>query len=258
MNVSIIIPVYNGQKYVKKTILSALNQEGCEVIVVNDGSTDNTQKILDWFGARIKVINHDKNYGTAKALNSGIHAASCDWIKWLSADDILKADAVHDMLDAVSGVMSNDDKIFYTDYDIIDETDYILKHFHEPDNSNNQKAVLLDHFYGNGSTSLIHKNVFKKCGMFDETLGYQEDYEFWLRCVLIHGIDLYKLELNTVFYRVHDGQLTALHKGESLKKADEIREKILSRVPHYRQLVGSLSLPYRLRLKRMLQRLLYT
>jgi teichuronic acid biosynthesis glycosyltransferase TuaG len=87
--VSIIIPVYNCQKYVGYAIESALNQtyEDVEVIVIDDGSFDDTLDIITQFdGITVLVKN---NGGTASALNEGIKTAKGDWIHWLSADDVL-------------------------------------------------------------------------------------------------------------------------------------------------------------------------
>lgn len=220
--ISIIIPVYNGEKYLAECLDSVIDQ-GCEVIVVNDGSTDGTEKIIDQYP--VKKINKE-NGGTASALNCGIKASDGEWIKWVSADDILKKNAVRDMMKLVT----DKNRIYYTHYDRFGFKDYT---FVEPDYNDNKKAkdILLSRFYGNGSTSLIHKSVFEKCGYFDETVGFQEDYEFWLRCVFLHNIKLHLLDLNTLRYREHSGQLTETKKMHALKKSDEIRKKILKQSP---------------------------
>lgn len=254
-DVTIIIPVYNCEKYIKHSLESALDQ-GCNVIVVNDGSTDNTQKIIDWYDGFTK-IEMKQNMGTAHALNRGIREAKTKWIKWLSADDVLKPNAIQTMIDMVEEIPDNDSKIFYTHYDIIDSNGIKKKTFTEPDNIKNSKAVLLDHFYGNGSSSLIHRNVFEKCGLFDETVGFQEDYEFWLRCHLIFDIPLHLLDCNILNYRVHDGQLTEKKKGYSMSKSEEIKEKILELSPHNRIYLNKIKKSPILRLRKRIGRFVY-
>jgi len=84
--ISVIIPAYNEQKWIKKTVTSVLESGfPCELIVVNDGSTDNTQKILESFGEKIKLIIHQKNKGKGAAVSSGIKNANGEIIVLLDA-----------------------------------------------------------------------------------------------------------------------------------------------------------------------------
>ena len=88
--VSIVIPVYNTEKYLDDCIESALNQtyKEIEVIAVNDGSTDNSLEVLKKYADRIKIISKP-NGGTSSALNVGIAAMAGEWFKILGADDVL-------------------------------------------------------------------------------------------------------------------------------------------------------------------------
>ena len=94
--VSIIIPVYNQQKYIKRCMDSAINQtlEDKEIIVVNDGSTDNTSSILNnYLLKNVKIINQE-NSGVAVARNKGLSMASGEYIQFLDSDDYLKPKAL--------------------------------------------------------------------------------------------------------------------------------------------------------------------
>ena len=89
--VSIIIPIYNVEKYLTKCIESVINQtyKNLEIILVNDGSTDNSKEIIDKYSlidSRIKVINK-KNGGLSEARNAGIEIAKGDYIGFLDSDD---------------------------------------------------------------------------------------------------------------------------------------------------------------------------
>ena len=88
--VSVIIPLYNAEKYIGKAIESVLNQthKNLEIIVVDDGSTDTSLYQAGRYADRISLY-HKENGGPASALNFGIQRATGDWIKWLSADDVL-------------------------------------------------------------------------------------------------------------------------------------------------------------------------
>lgn len=87
--VSIIIPVYNGEKYVSEAIKSALNQtyKNIEVIVIDDGSEDKTETICKSFGKKIKYFKK-KNGGVSSALNLAIKKMRGDYFSWLSHDDL--------------------------------------------------------------------------------------------------------------------------------------------------------------------------
>jgi len=214
MRVSIVIPVYNAKDYLIECIDSALNQtySDIEVIVVNDGSTDNSLDILKKYKDRIKIINK-KNGGTSSALNAGIKIMSGEWFKWLSADDVLSNNAIEILLNEIKKIkVDTKSCIFYSHYDFIDENNNIIGEHIEQNNNNlksfDKNIILLHHFYGNGSTSLIHKSIFDRCGLFDEKIKFQDDYEFWLRCCLLHDIQLYLIPKKLVKYRIHQSQLT--------------------------------------------------
>ena len=98
MEVSIIIPVHNAEKYVARAIRSALDQswdkKRFEVIVVNDGSKDATTKILDYYSDRVKIIDLKENKGLAYARNEGIRDSNGRYIVCLDADDYIHNDLI--------------------------------------------------------------------------------------------------------------------------------------------------------------------
>lgn len=237
--VSVIIPVYNCERYITLAIESVRMQswKSLELIIVDDGSDDGTtellQKIIDPRVPEVQVIYKLKNEGTASALNEGIKHARGEWIKWLSADDMMYPNAIQDMM--IFGVEDNfkqsKNAIFYSDYDIIDERGSNIGEFIEPDRNisdhETKTKELFSHFYGNGSTSLIHKNVFKKCGLFDDSLRHSEDYEFWLRATALFNVNMIRVPTKTIKYRRWAGQLTNRVGGsldEQIKNS--IKEKL--------------------------------
>lgn len=202
--ISVIIPVYNCEKYLREAIESVLNQtfKDFELIVIDDGSTDNTKEIIEDYDltAVFKL-----NGGTASALNAGIRHSRGEWIKWLSADDVLYPDALQNLICNVY----DKNVIYFTDYDIINENGEIIGEFLEQDRDmDQQRKDIKNYFFGNGSTSLIHKSVFEKCGMFDDSLKHSEDYDFWMRCSLKFNVELRAIPIKTIKYRRHPEQLT--------------------------------------------------
>lgn len=236
MKISVVIPVYNTEKYIENCIESVLNQtyNEIEILVINDGSTDSTNLILKKFENRIKIINKD-NGGTASALNMGIKHMTGEWFKWLSADDVLKPDAIEKLVFEIQQLEKNSvNCIFYSNYDIINENGKIIDTFEEPNNNSldafQRNIILLDQYYGNGTTSIMHKSIFDKCGMFDETLRYKDDYEFWLRCCLLYDYELHLVNHNLAQYRIHESQLTKKRYDDALEQIDHIKSKIISQL----------------------------
>ena len=103
--VSIVIPVYNGSNYMREAIDSALAQtyERVEVIVVNDGSTDDTEQIALSYGERIRYFRKE-NGGVSSALNLGIKEMKGEYFSWLSHDDVYTPDKIEVQIDALRGL----------------------------------------------------------------------------------------------------------------------------------------------------------
>ena len=106
--VSVIIPVYNGEKYIRESLASVLNQswKNLEILVIDDGSTDTTAEILREFerkDGRIRTIHKEKNMQLFHARMTGIENSKGDYIMFLDADDLYSEDYVEALLSAVTG-----------------------------------------------------------------------------------------------------------------------------------------------------------
>ncbi len=207
--VSIVIPTYNRSDILKTTIDSALRQtyKNIEVIVVDDGSTDNTEEICVEYGVKIRYFRKP-NGGTASALNYGIKIMQGSWFKWLSSDDVLNPEAVEKLVNAAK---ISKCKIIYSDFDQIDENDNYISTFREHHCTDYYEfaARLLDNFVANGSTILIHRSCFDTVGLFDENLRTSEDYDWWLRACLVHRYMFWHVPEILLKYRRHAQQLTS-------------------------------------------------
>ena len=103
MKISVIIPSYNCEKTIRQSIDSVLSQTGAEIeiIVVNDGSTDNTEKILEEYNGKIKIITIENN-GVANARNTALQNATGDYIMFVDADDMLADGAIKEITSEIS------------------------------------------------------------------------------------------------------------------------------------------------------------
>jgi glycosyltransferase involved in cell wall biosynthesis len=219
LKISIIIPVYNGEKYLAECIESCINQtfNDYEIIVINDGSTDDTVNIATSY-KNIKVISKN-NGGTGSALNLGIDNMSGDWFKWVSADDVLLPNA----LEILNKHAVSESTLYYTNYNVINEKSEITSTFLDKQ-YDHQGANMFNNFYGNGSTSLISKYAFNCVGKF-ATLPYNEDYEFWLRWTIQNGLKMQYIPHVTLNYRVHSTSLTSTKSvKENQKVVNELRK----------------------------------
>ena len=222
MQVSVIIPTYNRYSLLKRAILSldAQTLKVDEIIVVDDGSTDNTSQIQKDF-PHIKYI-YQKNKGVSSARNKGIKSVSNDWIAFLDSDDEWHEDKLKIQTEFYK---SNPELLVsYTDELWIrgNKEVKVPKKFQKI----GQDAFLENLHYCNiaPSSVMMHKKVFYDVGMFDESLEVCEDYDLWLRIALKYKISLIPQKL-IVKHAGHDDQLGFKYWG-----MDRFRVKALEKL----------------------------
>lgn len=185
--VSIVIPVYNGANYLREAIESALGQtyENCEVLVINDGSSDQgeTEREALKFGDRIRYFKKE-NGGVASALNFGIRKMQGEYFSWLSHDDVYSPQKIEKQLAAVlqSG---NPAALVQAEYEFYNEDTgsrtptRFLKHYRPEQITNSCFSVL--QLQSHACSALIHKSHFERAGLFDESLKTIQDIDMWFR-----------------------------------------------------------------------------
>jgi len=185
--VSIVIPVYNGSNYLREAIDSALAQtyKNLEIIVVNDGSKDNTEEIALSYGNKIRYFSKP-NGGTSTALNLGIENMRGDYFSWLSHDDLYYPQKIERSVEELSK-LEDKNTIIISELEGIDEdyrkmyTTTYLEHINAY--PSREYSYLYPVIYGktHGCTHLISKVVFDTVGLFDEKWLVAHDYEFYYR-----------------------------------------------------------------------------
>ena len=182
---SIVIPVYNKEKFVVKTIESVLSQTftDYEIIIVNDGSTDQSEaKISVFKDNRIKYYSK-KNEGVAQARNFGIEKATADYIYFLDADDYWYPTFLETMHRYSSELPEQ--KVFATAIEIETKNKTIPAHYSIPSTSDFEIVNFFDASQKEcalwTSSVCIHKSVFEKVGDFDTKIKHGEDTELWIR-----------------------------------------------------------------------------
>jgi glycosyltransferase involved in cell wall biosynthesis len=187
-SVSVVIPTYNYSNFVCKAIDSVLNQtySPIECIVVNDGSTDNTMEVLKLYEGKIHIIDQI-NGGLSNARNSGIKAASGEYISFLDSDDwweINKIEQQVDYLDNHPDVNAIGCGIYDIDKSR-NECHIQISINPSDDPSKNLQDVALRRLWigGSGSGIFARRFIFDEIGLFDEALSAAEDWDMWLRIV---------------------------------------------------------------------------
>ena len=214
--VSIVIPVYNGERYIKSAISSVLNQDyqHVELIVLDDGSKDNTLEIIEWYGNRFYWETHP-NMGQADTLNKGWQLSNGEILSYLSADDLLKPNAVStsiDYLQANSNVV-----LTYCDFDLIDPHSKPIRRVRPP--SFNYYDMVVKITCPPGPGVFFHRNAFEAAGLWNSNLKQMPDWDYWLRLGLIG--DFCHIPKTLAAFRVHDDSLS-FAKGDSQKSNEPV------------------------------------
>lgn len=228
--VSIIIPVYNGSNFMREAIDSALAQtyKKTEVIVINDGSSDNgeTDRIALSYGQKIRYYKKN-NGGVSSALNFGIQKMSGEYFSWLSHDDVYEVDKIEKQVAVLDKV--NKKTLIYGKYRLIDEHSYFIGSLKHTFNFETNKlisskkvlSVLLNKGAINGCSLLIPKEVLIDNGMFDEKLRFCQDAFLWYK-IFINGYSLYCIDDVIVRNRIHSNQVTQTHQKLFKKECNKI------------------------------------
>lgn len=228
--VTIVIPVYNGEQYVSQAIDSALAQtyKNIEILVVNDGSTDNTENIALSYEDKIKYIKKE-NGGVASALNIAIKEMSGEYFSWLSHDDLYLPTKIEKEVEALSS-LKNKNTIIACNVDIVSPSLALIRHNKIPDGAKKSMSCFLafDQSVGlNGCSLLISKKLFDKHGLFNENLKVTQDYDMWFRFACEE--EFLFIDDNLVLSRQHAKQGSKTMK-EVNYEVDNLHSRFISKI----------------------------
>ncbi|MFZ9736626.1 MAG: glycosyltransferase family 2 protein [Prochlorotrichaceae cyanobacterium] len=208
--ISIIIPTYNSEKFIEKTIKSALQQtlQDFELIVVDDCSTDNTVKVIEAIAdsdRRIKIFTHTTNVGIAANRNRGIEKASGQYIAFLDHDDLWLNDKLAMQLAALEE--SKTAAVAYSWIDLIGEKgEYLRQHLRPKYTGYIYKKLLITNFLVTASNPLIRMKCLQLIGGFDETIYGSDDWELFIR--LARDYEFILVKKCHIKYRIVQGSGT--------------------------------------------------
>jgi glycosyltransferase involved in cell wall biosynthesis len=198
-SVSAIIPVYNGAEFLSEAVASIWQQNyhPLEIIIVDDGSTDETAKLAKSLGQDIRYT-YQRNSGPAAARNKGLEMACGEIIAFLDADDLWPPDKLHIQVTRLIEDPKVDVVLGRVKFVKLPGAPEIKIQFESPD------STLVNAYLGSG---VFRKSAFGRVGNFDETLRYSEDQDWFLRA-REQGISIVIIEQVTLYYRLHEHNMT--------------------------------------------------
>lgn len=213
-SVSFIIPVYNGEKTILKAIQSALNQnyKNFDVIVVNDGSRDNTLGVLNSISdPRLKIIDLKKNQGRSNARNTGVENSKSEFVAFLDADDSIVSNKLSLQMDYIT--KNHLDLCGTWGTAKRDGLEIIYK---QPvENEVIKNRIIKSHTFIH-STVVLKRDIFLNSGGYDKTLNFSEDYDLFLK--IVPKIRSGNLPISTVTYSLPHGLKYAIKEQFAISK----------------------------------------
>jgi len=212
--ISVIIPTYNSEGFITKTLETVYSQtyNNYEVIVSDDGSTDNTVGVVNSFFMkypfRDKALLINKHEGPGAARNKGIEIASGDWVSFLDSDDLWG----HNKLERVVRYILNNesvDLVCHSQIDIEGSKETLMipsKYF------NNEIDPFLSIYRENclyTSALTVKKSILCKAGLFDNRLSSAQDYDLWLRLGMINNVKMGFIEDPLSTHTNRDGNISS-------------------------------------------------
>lgn len=214
--ISLIIPVYNGERFIREAIENVISQNYpvLEIIIVDDGSTDQTEAIIGLLNKNIRYIKQE-NEGPASARNHGLKEANGQYVVFLDADDLfpegnfnvlIKEMLQHPELEVVHG------------YAQLLQEDPVSRKFELIGNPKESYPYYI-------SAGLYRKSVFDKVGLFDSSLQFSEDTDWFFRAIGMN-CNIKRIEEITLYVRRHENNMTKGKDLIELKLLHVIKRKI--------------------------------
>ncbi len=236
--ITVIMSVYNGRKYLNWAIDSILSQtwKNFEFLIINDASEDSSREIILGYGdPRIRIIENGENLGLTKSLNIGIKQACGKFIARQDADDISYPERLEHQYALISG--SRDIALVSSQARLIDSMGNDIGIWYEDMEYVSAEEIYFYLFFGNciaHTSTMFRKDLFLKCGSYNENFKYCQDYELWTRLSKLGRFE--KIRKKQVAYRVHEESVSGRRNVH--KKLEEelfLRNVSLSEMPEKRK-----------------------
>jgi len=191
--VSVVIPTYNRAHLIGRAIQSILNQsyQDFEIIVVDDGSTDDTEGVIKEFqkrDERVRYIRHEKNKGGSAARNSGIKSVRGDYVALLDDDDEWLPEKIEKQVIKIKKSLDKVGVIYSGFFYVSDKSGKIISES-VPTLRGNVYTNLLKGCILGSPTPLIRKSCFQKAGLYDDALSSCQDWDMWIRLSKYYEFD---------------------------------------------------------------------
>jgi len=229
-NISVVMPVYNGEKYLKEAIESILNQtyKDFEFIILNDGSTDKTEEIiLSYDDPRIIYIKNEENLQIVKTLNKGIGFARGKYIARMDADDI----SLPERFEKQIGFMetNKDIKMCGTWVEVFgNDTKSIVYQYPSKHEDIHASMAFNEITFCHPTVMIERLSLLKLECIYNETANKAEDYELWTRLVdVIKVANITKVLLK---YRVHNENTVSQFNDTQWELTQNIRLKVIEKL----------------------------
>lgn len=214
--VSVVLPTYNGEKYIKQSIDSVLNQtfSNLELIIVNDCSTDRTLEIINEYAqkdSRVRIMNNTVNLKLPTSLNIGFAAATGEYLTWTSDDNLYLPDALEKMYEKLQS--TEDIYMVCANMDYIDDQGII---------TGKAKGYEANAFYYTnniGACFMYKRVVYEAIGDYNPNLFLVEDYDYWLRIRKKYH-EIVHMNETLYLYRWHNDSLT-------IRKQKQVYDQLL-------------------------------
>jgi len=227
--ISVIIPTYNRATLLPRAIESVLNQsyQDFELLVIDDGSTDNTKEIVASYtqkDTRVQYVKQEHSGGAARPKNAGIQKAKSEYIAVLDSDDEWLPKKLEVQLQWFTNSKNPNLRVVGCNMVVVETKTGEESKYHIPRYKNVFRQLLLRDYLGSGSCMLYDKRIFQEVGLFDEHLKSGQDREMRVRIAQKYDIELANDYL-VRYYIGHDNISTALSSKDREQDEQYVFEK---------------------------------
>ncbi len=229
--VSIIMPVYNGELFLREAIESVIHQaySSWELIIIDDGSNDGTTDIVRSYPDTRIHYTYQDNRGQAAALNTGLDQAAGDYITTLDADDFLTVNSIKDRAHYLD--QNPNDGVVYADgiYCNANGEGFLRFTEHMPSSAHGDvyDVLIVSPFYGTGASVMVRRDLLEKTQTrYDEEIVWCQDWDFYIQ--LAEKTTFGFIDMVSIHYRLHEGGMTtSMPRGRRLESLIRLRMKVM-------------------------------